>query len=100
MSEAAEHWVELDGGSTIRAVSWPWIALLVLAAVVVAAAEWPRLGALVGADARRRRERERRKAKLHVVRTDDEEFVASVERDLASLPTIEERETGRRDRPG
>lgn len=74
--------------------------LLALAAILVGASEWPRVSRLVGSDARRRRERERRKAKLRVVRTDDEEFVASVERDLASLPTIEERESGRREGPG
>jgi hypothetical protein len=78
-------------------VSWPWIVLLALAAGIVVAAEWPRIGVVVGADARRRRDRERRKAKLRVVRSEDEEFVASVERDLASLPTIEEQETGRRE---
>ena len=79
-------------------MSWPWIVLLALAAVILLVAEWPRVGAVAGADARRRREREKRKASLRLVRTEDEEFVASVERDLASLPTIEERET-RRDRP-
>jgi hypothetical protein len=77
-------------------VSWPWIVLLALAAVLVVAAEWKRLGAAVGADARRRRQREKRKASLRLVKSDDEEFVASVERDLANLPTIEEREPGRR----
>jgi hypothetical protein len=83
-----------------RGVSWPWIVLLAFAVALVGAAEWPRVGALIGADARRRRERARRKAKLRVVRSEDEDFVASVERDLANLPTIEERETGRgRDRP-
>jgi len=79
-----------------RVVSWPWIVLLALAATLVVAAEWKRLGAAIGADARRRREREKRKASLRLVRSDDEEFVASVERDLANLPTIEERETGQR----
>jgi hypothetical protein len=72
-------------------VSWPWIALLAAAVAVVVAAEWPRVSAVVGVDARTRRERERRKAKFHV------EFVASVRRDLDRLPTIEERESGRRD---
>jgi hypothetical protein len=43
----------------------------------------------VGADARRRRDRERRKAKLRVV-TEDDDFVESVQRDLDALPTIEE----------
>jgi hypothetical protein len=42
-------------------------------------------------EARRRRERERRKASLRVVQnTDQDDFAASVERDLANLPTIEE----------
>jgi hypothetical protein len=43
----------------------------------------------VGADARRRRDRERRKARLRVV-TEDDDFVESVQRDLDALPTIEE----------
>ena len=75
-------------------MSWPWIVLLVLAAAVVVAAEWPRLRRAVGTDARRQRERARRKAKLRVVDTEDQDFVESVQRDLDSLPTIEERETG------
>jgi adenine-specific DNA methylase len=77
-------------------VSVPWIALLVVAAIVVAAAEWSRVSGVVGSEARRRRDRERRKAKLRVV-SGDEEFAASVRRDLDRLPTIEERESGRRD---
>jgi hypothetical protein len=45
----------------------------------------------VGADARRRRDRAKRKASLRVVQTTDaDDFAASVERDLANLPTIEE----------
>jgi hypothetical protein len=75
-------------------VSWPWIVLLALALFVVGAAEWPRLQGALGADARRRRDRARRKAKLRVVSTEDQDFVDSVQRDLDSLPTIEERETG------
>lgn len=75
----------------------PWIVLLVVAAIVVVAAEWSRVSGFVGADARRRRERQRRKAKLRVVPSEDDEFVASVRRDLDRLPTIEERESGRRD---
>ncbi len=69
--------------------------LLALGVLVVAAAEWPRVSGLVGAEARRRRERERRKAKLRVVRTDDEDFVESVQRDLDALPTTEEPRTKR-----
>jgi hypothetical protein len=70
-------------------VSWPWIVLLALGVLVVAAAEWPRVSGAVGADARRRRDRERRKARLRVV-TEDDDFVESVQRDLDALPTIEE----------
>lgn len=73
-------------------MSWPWVVLLVLAVAVVVGAEWPRVGRFVGADARRRRERSRRKARFKVIRTEEEEFAASVERDLADLPTIEERD--------
>jgi hypothetical protein len=70
-------------------VSWPWIVLLALGVLVVVAAEWPRVSGVVGADARRRRDRERRKARLRVV-TEDDDFVESVQRDLDALPTIEE----------
>ena len=71
-------------------MSWPWLVLLALGVLVVAAAEWPRVSGVLGADARRRRDRERRKAKLRVVRTDDDDFVESVRRDLDALPTTEE----------
>jgi hypothetical protein len=73
-------------------VSWPWIVLLALAVAVVLGAEWPRVAGLVGADARRARDRKRRKASLTLIRSDEEEFAASVERDLAELPTIEEKD--------
>ena len=79
----------------IASVSWLYIALLALAVAVVVGAEWPRLrGGLdsrVGVEARRRRERAKRKASLRVVQTTDaDDFAASVERDLASLPTTED----------
>jgi hypothetical protein len=75
-------------------VGWLYIALLAAAVVLVAAAEWPRLGERFGTDSRRRRERARRKKNLRLVARDDEadEFAASVERDLANLPTIDDRE--------
>lgn len=76
-------------------MSWPWIVLVALAVALVIAAEWSRVQAAVGADARKRREREQRKASLRLIKTDDEEFVASVERDLAELPTIDERDRRR-----
>ena len=71
-----------------------WIALLAAAVAVLVAAEWPRLERLLGVEARRERERARRKANLKVIRSEEslEEFAASVERDLSRLPTIDERE--------
>ena len=76
-------------------MSWLYIALLAAAVAVVVAAEWPRLerrvGGQISGEARRRRERERRKASLRVVQTtDQDDFAASVERDLANLPTTED----------
>jgi len=73
-------------------VSWPWIVLLVLAAVVVIGAEWSRVGRVIGSEGRRQRERKRRKASFRVIRTEEEEFAESVQRDLAELPTIEEKD--------
>ncbi len=72
-------------------MSWLAIALLACAVVVLVAAEWPRLSARLGADARRSRERARRKAQWKLVKTETEEFAASVERDLAQLPTTDDR---------
>ena len=43
-------------------------------------------------EARRQRERSKRKASLKLIRSEEEEFAASVERDLAGLPTIEEKD--------
>ncbi|HZT54325.1 MAG TPA: hypothetical protein VE995_08075 [Gaiellaceae bacterium] len=74
-------------------MSWLYIALLAVAVLLVAGAEWPRLEGRFGPEARRRRERARRRAALRVVRDDEaDEFAASVERDLANLPTIDDRE--------
>ena len=74
-------------------MGWLYIALLAVAVVLVAGAEWPRLEQRFGGDSRRRRQRARRKASLRVVRDDEaDEFAASVERDLANLPTIDDRE--------
>jgi hypothetical protein len=77
----------------LRAVSWLYLALLAAAVVVLVGAEWPRLASRFGLDARRRRDRERRKKSFRVVQGEEEEseeFARSVERDLAKLPTIEE----------
>ncbi len=74
----------------MRAVSWVMTALLACAVLVLVGAEWPRLQARFGLEAERRRDRERRKSHLTLLRTETEEFAASVERDLSQLPTIEE----------
>ena len=77
-------------------MSWLYIALLALAVAVMIGAEWPRLGAHVelriGADARRRRERAQAEglAPRRSRSTDADDFAASVERDLANLPTTED----------
>ena len=78
-------------------MSWPWLVLLVLAAVLAVAVEKPRLDRRFGASARRDRDRQKRKKQLRVVTPDapdeeSEEFIRSVQRDLDSLPTIEERD--------
>jgi hypothetical protein len=79
-------------------VSWLSIALLACAVLAVIGAEWPRVARNFGFEARRRRDRDRRKSKLTLLRTDDDEvdesdeFAASVERDLQQLPTIDERD--------
>ncbi|HEY5295636.1 MAG TPA: hypothetical protein VIJ70_09205 [Gaiellaceae bacterium] len=77
------------------------IVLLVAAAVLVVAVEWPRLAPrahLEGVRAPNMRRR-RHKARLHVVSDDDDDdpddFARSVERDLAALPTIDERDRKR-----
>lgn len=76
-------------------MSWLSVALLACAVAVLIGAEWPRLTARAGFQARAGRERARRKANLRVVRTESDEFVESVQRDLANLPTIEERDPRR-----
>jgi hypothetical protein len=78
-------------------VSWVWIALLALAVAVLVGAEWPRLAKRLGDSVPTRRKRSRRRPKLHVVASDEQDdFAASVERDLSLLPTIDEDERRRR----
>ena len=73
-------------------MSWVAVVLLACAVLVLVGAEWPRLDARFGGEARRRRDRARRKQGLKVLRSESDEFAASVERDLAKLPTIEREE--------
>ena len=76
-------------------MGWVWILLLACAVAVLVAAEWPRLQARAGLQERRKRWRRRRQPELRVIRGEDddsEEFAASVERDLAQLPTTTDRD--------
>ena len=68
------------------------IVLLALAVVLVIGAEWPHLSTRLGLEGRAARKRRKRRERLTVVPGDgiDEDFAASVERDLANLPTIGE----------
>lgn len=74
----------------MSAVTWLSLALLACAVVAVIGAEWPRLTERLGAEARRKRERARRKSQLRLLRNETDEFAASVERDLEQLPTLED----------
>ncbi|MGH3022571.1 MAG: hypothetical protein ACRDNI_02845 [Gaiellaceae bacterium] len=78
-------------------MGWIAIGLLVATVLVVVGAEWPRLSERIGADAWASRRRRRRKEKLTLIRGDEgnDDFVKSVERDLADLPVLDEHE----DRP-
>lgn len=76
-------------------VSWLFIALLACAVAVLVAAEWPRLTERAGTRARQARARAKQKAQLKLLRTESDDFAASVERDLAKLPTIEEHDPKR-----
>ena len=71
-------------------MSWLSVALLLCAVVAVIGAEWPRLSERLGMEARRKRERAKRKSQLKLLRNDTDDFAASVERDLDQLPTIED----------
>jgi hypothetical protein len=69
------------------------LALLAAALVLIAATEWGWISGRLGIEGRQRRERKRRKSQLRVVRTETDEFARAVERDLAALPTVDERES-------
>ena len=71
------------------------IVLLACAVLVLVGAEWPRLSERFGAPAWAARSRRRRKGRLQLIQGEeagDDEFAKSVERDLANLPVIEERD--------
>jgi hypothetical protein len=69
------------------------IVLLACVVVLVGAAEWPRLSGRLGAERRTEKRRARRKQRFEVIDGEGgDDFAASVERDLANLPVIEERD--------
>jgi hypothetical protein len=69
------------------------VVLLLLAAVLVIAAEWPRVSQRTPS-----RPRRRKKSHLRVVEPseDPDEFARAVERDLANLPTYDPNERPRK----
>jgi hypothetical protein len=71
------------------------VVVVIAAAALLVGAEWNRLSRLLGGEARRERRHARRRAKLHVVPSESEEFARAVERDLAALPTIDEHDAKR-----
>jgi hypothetical protein len=69
------------------------IVMLTLAVALIIAAEWPRLRARFGSRARATRARSRRKREFTVIEGErEDDFAASVQRDLENLPVIEERD--------
>ena len=76
-------------------MSWLFIGLLAAAVIVLAAAEWPRFAERAGSHTRQKRARARQKQQLRLLKTESDEFAASVQRDLERLPTIEEHDPKR-----
>jgi hypothetical protein len=69
------------------------VVLLLLAAALVLAAEWPRLSQRAP-----KRQKRRKRSHLRVVEPseDPDEFARAVERDLANLPTYDPNERPRK----
>jgi hypothetical protein len=81
--------------ATIGLLGWLWLILLACAVAVLVAAEWPRLSSRYGPERRRLRTRGRRKSQLTLLETpadESDEFAASVQHDLAQLPTTSDKE--------
>jgi uncharacterized membrane protein YcjF (UPF0283 family) len=68
------------------------VVLLAAAVVLLVGMEWPRIARLTGVEKKVRRERKLRKSHLRIVKAEDDDFAKAVERDLAALPTIDERD--------
>ena len=82
----------LDGDARMATVSWVFVGLLACAVLVLIGAEWPRLGQRLSAVTGHERRSARNKRHLRLVRSDTDDFAASVERDLEQLPTIDDRD--------
>jgi hypothetical protein len=80
----------------LRQMSVVAVILLVAAVVLLVATEWSAIYRRFGVSARTSRDRARRKKQLRVVSDESDDFARSVERDLASLPTIDEHPPKRR----
>src|SRR4029453_10182471 len=74
---------------SMAVVSWLSVALLLCAVAVGIGAWWRRLSERLGVEPRRKRERARRKSQLRLLKSETDEFAASVERDLAPLHATE-----------
>jgi hypothetical protein len=68
------------------------VVLLAAAVVLLAGTEWPRLARRTGLDSDVRRARKVRKSHLRIVKAEDDDFAKAVERDLAALPTVDDRD--------
>lgn len=68
------------------------VVLLAAALVLLAGTEWPRLARRTGLEPDVRRARKIRKSHLRVVKAEDDDFAKAVERDLAALPTVDDRD--------
>ncbi|MEI8106118.1 MAG: hypothetical protein WCH31_09825 [Actinomycetes bacterium] len=68
------------------------VVMLVAAVALVVSAEWQRIGRMLGVEGLPGRDRRRRKTRLRLVEPESQEFARSVERDLAALPTVEDRD--------
>lgn len=66
------------------------LVLAVSAVALILAAEWPRLAQKLGSDARAARSSKRRRESFTVIEGESDDFAASVERDLANLPVLQE----------
>jgi hypothetical protein len=90
----------LSPRTTIAHVGVVAIVLAACALLLVIAAEWPHIAGKTGLNLEprpRRARRRRRKSGLTVIEGgDSDDFAASVERDLDSLPVIEDRDDSTR----